>query len=48
MLSDVLEGEMKAAYEDLWLEVLLSFGISHYLSDYDLIIVSNSDSALMV
>lgn len=48
MLSDVLEAEMKAAYDDLWLEVKLGFGISHYLSDYDLIIVSKSYSILLV
>lgn len=35
MLSDVLEAEMKAAYEELWLEVKLCFGLS--LFDYILI-----------
>lgn len=29
VLSDVLEVEMKAVYEDLWQEVKLCFGISH-------------------
>lgn len=37
VLSDVLEAEMKAAYEDLWLEVKLCFGVSLYLFDYILI-----------
>lgn len=40
MLSDVLEVEMKAAYDELWLEVTLDFGISLYLLDYILITVS--------
>ena len=34
VLSDVLEVEMKAAYEDLWLEVKLCFGISLLVLDY--------------
>lgn len=34
VLSDVLEVEMKAAYEDLWLEVKLCFGMSLLVSDY--------------
>lgn len=34
VLSDVLEVEMKAAFEDLWLEVTLAIIISHYPSDY--------------
>lgn len=31
VLSDVLEVEMKAVYEDLWQEVKLCCGISHNL-----------------
>lgn len=46
VLSDVLEVEMKAAYEDLWLEVNISHHPLHCVFKFDL--PSSGDTAALM